>query len=60
MRSRVLLLGLLPLVLAACGGGKAAAPAKPAAGSVPTAQSFTIKVTSVVTATHSTGSRRRS
>lgn len=51
MRSRLLLLGLLPLALAACGGGSksASTPAKPAApAKAAQTKTVTIKVTSIV------------
>lgn len=52
MRSRLLSLCLLPLALAACGGGsKAPASQKPAASGTPTTKAYTIEVTSVVRST---------
>ena len=52
MRSRLLLLGLLPLMLAACGGGSTASapPKSTATTAAPSTKSLTITVTSVVTA----------
>jgi hypothetical protein len=59
VRSRLVVVGLLPLVLAACGAAhRAATPAKPAApANVPSTKALTIKVTSVV---KSSRSHRRS
>ena len=54
MRSRFLLLGLLPVALAACGGGSTASPAKSTTTTkASSTQAFTIRVTSVVKTTRS-------
>lgn len=56
VRSRLLLLGFLPLALAACGGGSksASTPAKPAApAKAPQTKALTIRVTSIVKTTRS-------
>ena len=55
MRSRLLVVGLLPVLLAACGGARpASTPAKPTTTPIgPSTKALTIKVTSVVTSSRS-------